>query len=52
MGYLARPDYLMCAPPKDGEIGRLSKQRMGLEIATFARCLEQIDAMSAQQLNS
>ncbi len=50
LSYITGPDYLMAAPPKDGEIGRLSKKRMEVEINTFARCLEQIDAMSRQDV--
>jgi hypothetical protein len=52
LSYITDPNYMTTAPPKDGEIGRLSKQRMYGEIVTFARCLELIDAMSAQQLSS
>jgi hypothetical protein len=50
LSYITGPDYLMAAPPKDGEIGRLSKKRMEVEINTFARCLEQIDAMTRLQI--
>ena len=49
LSYITGPDYLMCAPPKDGEIGRLSKQRMHTEIITLARCLELMDKMSAKE---
>lgn len=50
LSYIVVPEYLMAAPPKDGEIGRLSRRRMHTEIITLARCLELMDKGSRSQL--
>jgi hypothetical protein len=47
IAYICAPDYLMTAP-KGGEVARLSKDRMYDEIRTFARCIEQLDAMTRE----
>ena len=48
LAYITAPDYLMTAP-KGGEVRRLSKDRLYEEICTFARCVEQLDAMNREQ---
>jgi hypothetical protein len=41
----------MTAPPKGGQISKIDNKRMNAEIATFARCVAQLDKMSASAIH-
>ena len=46
ISYIVGPDWTMTAPPKGGEIGKISRKRLTDEIKMFARVIERIDPMA------